>query len=234
MSLARLLREGTREAHVQAERSPFMQRVLRGTVTREGYADLLRGLLQVYRALESELEGAPAAIRALHPPGLHRAPALEKDLAVFASEEPLPGWQASALDGGPGPGRDGAAGGPSSLPAAAGILAGRIRQVSGQENGGGLLSHAYVRYLGDLSGGQVLGRLVRKAFGLEGGEGTAFYDFPDIPDPDAFKDGYRRALDALPLDGEEQEAVVAEARRAFALHHDLFRELEEREAARTA
>jgi hypothetical protein len=42
-----------------------------------------------------------------------------------------------------------------------------------------LLAHSYVRYLGDLSGGQIISERVRRVYDLkkEGG-GTAFYDFP--------------------------------------------------------
>lgn len=40
-----------------------------------------------------------------------------------------------------------------------------------------LLAHAYVRYLGDLSGGQIIGGRIRRAYGLKGKAGTAFYDF---------------------------------------------------------
>lgn len=45
-----------------------------------------------------------------------------------------------------------------------------------------LLAHAYVRYLGDLSGGQVIKRRIRKAYGLdeEGLSGTQFYDFEKL------------------------------------------------------
>lgn len=220
MSLSRRLRDGTRQAHVQAERSAFMGRVLKGTVSRAGYADMLESLLEIYRALEGGLEEAADPVRALHPPALHRTEALERDLAVFR-DGGLPGGE---------PGTGPPAG---ERPAAAGALAERIRAVSGVSGAsGGLLSHAYVRYLGDLSGGRVLGRLVRKRFGLEGEEGVAFYAFPELDDPDGFKVRYREGLDALPLAEEEQEAVVDEARRSFAMHQALFRELEEREAAR--
>lgn len=40
-----------------------------------------------------------------------------------------------------------------------------------------LLAHAYVRYLGDLSGGQIIGGRIRRAYNLKGNDGTAFYDF---------------------------------------------------------
>ena len=40
-----------------------------------------------------------------------------------------------------------------------------------------LLAHAYVRYLGDLSGGQYIGARIKKAYQLEGLDGTRFYQF---------------------------------------------------------
>ena len=40
-----------------------------------------------------------------------------------------------------------------------------------------LLAHSYVRYLGDLSGGQYVASKTRKAFELEGDQGLEFYEF---------------------------------------------------------
>ena len=45
-----------------------------------------------------------------------------------------------------------------------------------------LLAHTYVRYLGDLSGGQIIRRRVAKAYGVDvaSGEGVKFYDFKSL------------------------------------------------------
>lgn len=40
-----------------------------------------------------------------------------------------------------------------------------------------LLAHSYVRYMGDLSGGQMMKRNIRKAYGLADKQGTTFYEF---------------------------------------------------------
>ena len=45
-----------------------------------------------------------------------------------------------------------------------------------------LLAHSYVRYLGDLSGGQYIATKTRKGFGLHGDEGLDFYKFEMIGD----------------------------------------------------
>src|SRR5699024_7016278 len=44
----------------------------------------------------------------------------------------------------------------------------------------GYLAHHYTRYLGDLSGGQVIRTMLGRHYDL-GPEGIAFYLFPDIP-----------------------------------------------------
>jgi heme oxygenase len=77
-----------------------------------------------------------------------------------------------------------------------------------------------VRYLGDLSGGQVLARVLARSLGV-GSEALRFYAFPEIADAERFKAEYRRALDrsaALMLDPSE---VVEEAALAFQLDIEL-------------
>ena len=45
-----------------------------------------------------------------------------------------------------------------------------------------LLAHSYVRYLGDLSGGQTIRHILAKAYGLDeaSGEGLSFYAFRSL------------------------------------------------------
>ena len=49
-------------------------------------------------------------------------------------------------------------------------------------DGGRLVAHAYVRYFGDLSGGQILKKLLGTALNLPP-EALSFYEFPGIADP---------------------------------------------------
>merc|ERR1719265_3022779 len=75
-----------------------------------------------------------------------------------------------------------------------------------------VLAHAYTRYLGDLSGGQILARAAQKAYGLHGSSGTAFYDFHLVGSTASeikeFKKAYRNSLDALQLTIQEADAMV--------------------------
>ena len=55
----------------------------------------------------------------------------------------------------------------------------RINQIS-KEKPELLVAHAYTRYLGDLSGGQILKKIAQRGMGLQGSEGLAFYEFDKI------------------------------------------------------
>ena len=84
------------------------------------------------------------------------------------------------------------------------------------------MAHHYTRYLGDLSGGQAIGRILNRTFELAGA-GLAFYHFPVRPKP--YKDAYRARLDALDLADDAIDRAVDEVRVAFSLNQALFDEL---------
>jgi heme oxygenase len=69
--------------------------------------------------------------------------------------------------------------------------------------------------MGDLSGGQFIGRVVRRVLGIDETNGAAFYDFPGVPDAKAFKEEYRRRLDAAPWDADERARIIDEIHRAY-------------------
>ena len=89
-------------------------------------------------------------------------------------------------------------------------------------------AHVYVRCLGDLHGGQVLARLVREHFGLDGADGTRFYDFGDDDRVHGLRDDLRTKLAALPLDAVQADEVVAEAVWAFEAHCRIFEQIRPR------
>jgi heme oxygenase len=86
------------------------------------------------------------------------------------------------------------------------------------------IAHHYVRYLGDLSGGQMIGRTLSKHYGL-GEAGTSFYRFDRIPDPRAYKIAYRERLDALNLTEDQATTLIDEAQLAFRFNAAVFVEL---------
>lgn len=95
------------------------------------------------------------------------------------------------------------------------------------------VAHHYTRYMGDLSGGQMIGRIARRSYQLEPGAGAAFYEFPDIEDLNAFKDDYRHKLDVADWSAEERERLLAEVAFAYRLNTDVFTDLDTELEARS-
>lgn len=93
----------------------------------------------------------------------------------------------------------------------------RIEQITSSEDPAALLSHAYVRYLGDLSGGQVIRGKIAKAYNLEDGAGVSFYDFKTlggtgaatIGDMKKIKEWYRDNMNTVVGDNQELKGDFA-------------------------
>jgi len=203
------LREGTRAAHDRAETVTFIADLMGGRLNREAYADLAAQQYGIYVALETAGEriGAEARGAGIVFPELTRTPSIEADLEFLYGAQ----WR-ERID---------------VLPVAE-QYAERIAAVGG--NLARYAAHAYTRYLGDLSGGQAIKRLVQRHYGF-GEEGVSFYTFEAVPKAKPFKDLYRERLDALDLDAEEVADAVAEADIAFDFAARLFEALGERHRA---
>jgi heme oxygenase (biliverdin-producing, ferredoxin) len=190
----------TKTLHVEAERTGIIRDLLRGEACREGYILLLRNLLPAYQAMEQGLEnhrGSPA-LGVLADYRLDRASALESDLMALCGER----WSQHV-----------------PLLAAGELYAKRITKAA-ESDGTRLIAHAYTRYLGDLSGGQILQRLLSRSLELQPSE-LSFYDFPRFSDLDALKSDYRQALDQAGTFAADPQIVVEEGAIAFALNIDL-------------
>lgn len=203
--LSTLLREGTRPEHEAAESMGFVEQLMAGRLDRAAYTDLAAQQHAIYSALEA----ASAQIRT-DPVGaplvfdeLTRVPSIEADLEFLVG----PGW----------------AGEIRILPATARYAA-RIAETG--TSVGLYVAHAYTRYLGDLSGGQIIQRMLERHYGFEA-EGVSFYHFAGIPKVKPFKDTYRERLDALDLDDDARTQAVAEAKAAFEHNRAMFAELGE-------
>ena len=208
IALASQLREGTKKAHTMAENTGFLSCFLKCVVDKASYRTLVADLYFVYDAMEQEIGKLRAAG---HPvvgpvgfPELNRRESLEQDLAFYFGE----GWRNSV----------------KATPAAQEYVA-RIHQIA-QESPELLVGHHYTRYIGDLSGGQILKAIAQKAINLGEHDGLRFYAFDAIPDEQGFKANYRATLDALPIDQATADRIVAEANHAFHLNMTMFQELE--------
>jgi heme oxygenase len=242
--VSKLLKEGTKAAHKAAENVHFVREFVHGRVTRDVYRKMVANLYFVYQAMEDAVDANcdhPLLKPVYMPRELHRSAELEKDLAYYYGDN----WRdlektADGESSSSSPSSSSSSSSPMVAPTAvARAYVARLRHL-GETAPELLVPHAYTRYLGDLSGGQVLKRAAIKGMGLkrEGEKevrGVRFYDFEHIPNMREFKKAYRAKLDSLNqsnarsaalMDSALADLMVAEANYAFELNTAMFHELD--------
>ena len=202
------LRRSTSGVHARAEQTAFISGFLRGTATLPSYIRLLAALHPVYAAMEaatSRLAATHEVVARFNFPALYRTASLERDLVYLAGAD----WA-------------------TSIPpmAASQDYVKRIH-LDAETDPVRLVGHLYTRYLGDLSGGQILARIAQRSLGLSQGSGLDFYFFEELTDLPAMKTLFRGRLDELDdQPAAVQTAVIDEAMVAFRLNIALFEQLE--------
>lgn len=205
VNLAEKLRKGTTKSHSMAENVSFVKSFLGGVVDKKSYRKLVANLYFIYIAMEEQifLNKDHSAIKPIYFPELNRKLSLEKDLAYYYGIN----WKEQIV--------------PSD---ATQIYIRRINDI-GTSQPELLVAHAYTRYMGDLSGGQILKKIAQNAMNLSNSDGTAFYDFENLQDEGNFKKIYRNQLDQIPISEEQVSDIIAEANIAFTLNMKMFKEL---------
>jgi len=201
------LKEGTKKSHNAAENTKFVSQFLKGVLDPEEYAKLLSNFYYVYSTMEECVSSSTDPyVKNLKRWSviLNRTSFLTRDLRYYYG----PMWREKAV--------------PSE---ACNTYCYRINEVA--ENDPYLLiAHHYTRYIGDLSGGQILKGIAQKALNPPVGEGLHFYDFPRIEDSKAWKTEYRAVLDGLNFDEQQKNALITEANYAFRLNMYMFDEIQ--------
>ncbi|XP_060724742.1 heme oxygenase-like isoform X2 [Tachysurus vachellii] len=197
--LSEKIKTVTKECHVRANSTELMQAFQRGNITLMQY--------KIYEALEEELDrnASQESVAPIYfPHELARTETLKKDLEHFYGQD----WRKKIF-----------------VPASTLRYTQRLREI-GSEHPERLVAHAYTRYLGDLTGGQVLGRVPQRSLGLKNGEGLAFFSFPAVSSPNLFKQLYRSRMNSIELTETQREGVLEEAVRAFEYNIQVFDELQ--------
>lgn len=189
-------------AHRQAEGMAFSRALLEGQVEPLQLVALVRALAPGYGLMEQEGPALAAALGAQAFPwsDLARSPALERDADQFAA---IP------------------AGGPS---AAAAVWLEQLRSLARQAPHR-FLAHVYVRYGGDLSGGQQLAEQANAILASRGLPPVSFWAF-ERPVRE-LKDELHAAFEQLDLSEAEEAELLEEAEIAFRATQRLLAELAE-------
>ena len=200
------LKTETKKSHTAAENTKFVGSFLRGVISEESYKQLVANFYFIYRAMEEEVDRLKdhPVVGKIQFELLNRTNALERDLRYYYG----PMWRSLV-----------------SPTEQCQRYVDRIREVA-EDDPELLVGHHYTRYMGDLSGGQILKGIAEKALDLRKGEGLHFYEFEGISDKKGFKTQYRNTLDSLPITQSMANAIINEANYAFRLNMYMFDELQ--------
>lgn len=205
-ALSTLLRTSTTEIHEEAEGRPFMQVFFAGELPRDAYIDWLARQWHLYRTLEAGLEIIlpTAPEHGIVPTQLHRTARIEADLDHLTDG----GWRVQ-----------------DHLTPATRAYVERIEATDAFP--AGLVAHAWLRYMGNVGGRDVLSRLVAGCIGAgdDDERGLAFTDYSAVGEIRPFFAAFHAELDALPLSSDDKAAAVAEADVGFWLNIALTDEL---------
>ena len=197
------LKDQTAQAHTNAENSHFMASLSGGKLDSNAVAELTVQYFHIYSALEAAVRRASAhpAVTLIADQRLERVEAITQDLTSMLGTS----WREI-----------------EPLPATARYVA--ELEALGPDDGPEVVAHHYVRYLGDIAGGQVLARVFREAYELQE-DALNFYDFSAIGKIPPYRAQYKAALDAMQLGEEERARLINAAKRAFDLNQAVFQNL---------
>jgi len=202
------MKAGTKDLHDVAD-TLVETTLLQKRMSPQTYGVYLSGLYALYSAMEEEMDRNQEHqfVEPLYfPEETHRKCAIERDLEYFLGDT----WRTQLKD-----------------------LTSIQRYVVhmhdiGERRPELLIPHAYVRYFGDMSGGQILKRILCKLYRLPAdGSGADFYDFSHIAKISDFKNLYASRLNEINLTQEMKDDLVNEARIAFQFNIEFLREVVE-------
>jgi heme oxygenase len=133
------LKEQTQEKHKEAETQPFIKEIFQKKVSKHKYAEYLYQLYLIYHAMENIAGPKLGAYEGIS--GLYRSKAIFEDFQELAVPDKTYTIKESTLK--------------------------YIQYIMDITEHNDLLAHMYVRYLGDLNGGQIFAKLIP-------GSGTMF------------------------------------------------------------
>lgn len=186
------LKEGTRIVHKDIESTSFIKSFLDGSLTRQKYIIYLQNLYCIYKDLEEALRKYKVIPI---PQSMMRELSLANDLK----------------------GLDGEISNIKLLPSTLSYIS-RINRLQPEL----LVAHAYVRYLGDMSGGTILASRLKQNLDIDC---LSFYSFEKAAN---MKEDFRKSLDRIGehLTKEQRSEIVSEGNISFKMFVNIFRDIE--------
>jgi len=202
--LADQLKAATWPNHRRAEKTGVIQAILKQTITRRQYWNYLSGLYFIYETLENYLSSVklPQSLVFLSDERHFRKTSIEADLnALRVGHDNSERMRSKAVE-----------------------TYCRYIETHAQQSDAAIAGLAYVRYLGDMNGGQILKTCLKKSIGLSD-EALNFYSFPDLENLIKYRRDFRESLNALSLIERDRLRVIDVARNSFEMNIALSIEI---------
>ncbi|MCI4011091.1 biliverdin-producing heme oxygenase [Brevibacterium sp. ZH18] len=192
------LKASTATIHDEVEHTTFMIDLMEGRLDAAAYSLLIRQYEVVYAALEKKSRdfAEDPVFAPFHDESLSRHDRIRNDLRELGGTE-LPATRSAEA------------------------YAAHLDALETPEQ---IIAHHYTRYLGDLSGGQAIGALMGRHYGLPSSALT-IWDFTDLGKTKPYKDAYRLRLNEIASTGGDEQVVIDETMTAFTLNGELLAEL---------
>lgn len=205
MSFHEQIKVSTDAAHAQAENAQFIASLMGGALDKLAYRDYLTAFLPIYIRMEELLKERQESqlISYFSHRALDRAEEISNDIAALDAK-----LNRSLNE--------------NSLKSVNDYL----ERLNPDITDARLLAHHYIRYLGDLSGGQAISKLVARHYAIEAGALT-FYDFAQIGDTVFYKKRYRDLLNLVPFTEQDKIEFLDEVSILYKLTTKIFLELGE-------
>lgn len=175
------LREQTKELHLAAEQTEFMKQMFIGGLPLSKYLEYLMSLEKIYSVLEYEIRDSIDSdiILSVFDTRLERSALISKDIKAIARKHVL---KRSTID----------------------IINEYVKYIK-SSNEVELLAHHYIRYLGDLSGGQMISKLLQRSYSFSDNQ-TLFYKF-DL-DAKQYREEYKTRLNDIVVSDESANIFI--------------------------
>ena len=199
------MKTATAPYHRRAEQTGIVHDILRKRVSKKAYTLYLRNLYLIYSGLEKPFASSSDGLKTVSPflnKMVIRSEPLAVDLYHLSAGK---NWQ--------------------NLPLLQSSLSYRKHiDYLRTHDPVLLLGHIYVRYLGDMNGGQVLHRLLSETLDLPH-EALNFYQYPAIHEIVSFRQAYRGLFNSVKLNAPQRRTVIETAIKAFEFNIDLSEDI---------
>ncbi len=197
--LTKDLKTAVEQVHDQIEKHIFIEKLLTGEIGRELYSKYLSGLLDIALFLQKALIEYKSSefLQCLFVPELFRSEALKSDLKYFSSSV-------------------------TSV-----YKSGAINEIVERckDSDESFIALVYVRFMADLGGGQIIGKLLKKKWGTEGIQDGGFSLYKYSQSTESLRRILKDRLNSLVLSSDQKTQVLNSALVVFNLHSQWFDEL---------